>query len=77
MKGFTTVTIDSPHLKGRETWPRYKGWVMAMEYVPKKDRISMNSLWQDWARLHPNRKEWPEWLLTWADDRKRLEAVGK
>lgn len=74
IKGNTTVTIDSPHLRLWTTYPTHKGFTKALEYVPKRERAAYEDQWRDWCRKH-DKKDYPQWILDWPETKKRLEKV--
>jgi hypothetical protein len=76
MKGNTPASIDMPGMEWRKDFPRFNGYVMALEYVPKNKRKAYEDAIREWCKTHEKRM-WPDWIVQWPDTKKRLEAAGK
>ena len=70
-KGNVCVTIESPHLKLWATYPKDHGFTKYFGYVPKHRLAAYEEMWRVWCSEHP-RKDWPEMIAIWAEEKKRL-----
>jgi hypothetical protein len=71
-KGNVCVSIDSPHLKLWETFPRDNGYTKYFAYVPKHRLPAYEEAWRAWCSEH-DRKDWPQMIFDWAEEKKRLQ----
>lgn len=72
MKGNICVTLDSPHNRYREGFHTIDGKIVYVGYLPIAKQRAYEQLIREWCKDH-DRKDWPELVLAWIDEKKRLQ----
>jgi hypothetical protein len=76
MKSFRyTIPLSDEQRAARETMPKTaSGHIVALQYLNDKVALAMEGSWRDWCKTQP-RRLWPDFLDTWADDKRRRKLA--
>ena len=65
------MPLTHEQLEARKTMPTdTHGYVIGLPWVVDKYVRAYEVLWREWLSKHPKHL-WPDWVDTWADDKRR------
>ena len=66
-----TIPLSDEQQAARLTMPKTPGGhIVALQFLNDKTAVAMEGQWREWCRSNP-RHLWPDFLDTWADDKRR------